>query len=74
MSITDENQAGQSAQREYTQRRQARKARIKARYGTVGSIVAHSPASRETCRRGDREPREKQRPQEPSRFGSPGAR
>jgi hypothetical protein len=40
MSITDENEAGQSAQREYTQRRQARKARIKARYGTVGSIVA----------------------------------
>jgi hypothetical protein len=40
MPITDENQAGQSAQREYAHRRQARQARIKARYGTVGSIVA----------------------------------
>ena len=40
MPITDENQAGQSAEREYAHRRQARQARIKARYGTVGSIVA----------------------------------
>jgi hypothetical protein len=40
MTITDDNQAGQSAQREYAHRRQARQARIKARYGTVGSIVA----------------------------------
>jgi hypothetical protein len=40
MSITDENQAGQSAEREYASRRQARQARIKARYGPVGSIVA----------------------------------
>ena len=40
MPTTDENQAGQSAQREYADRRQARQARIKARYGTVGSIVA----------------------------------
>ena len=40
MSITDENQAGQSAGREYTRRREARQARIKARYGPVGSIVA----------------------------------
>ena len=40
MPITDENQAGQSAEREYAHRRQARQARIRARYGTVGSIVA----------------------------------
>jgi Nuclease-related domain len=40
VATTDENQAGQSAQREYANRRQARQARIKARYGTVGSIVA----------------------------------
>ena len=40
MPMTDENQAGQSAEREYAHRRQARQARIKARYGTVGSIVA----------------------------------
>jgi hypothetical protein len=40
MPITDENQAGHSAQHEYTRRRQARQARIKARYGPVGSIVA----------------------------------
>jgi hypothetical protein len=40
MAMTDENQAGHSAEREYTQRRQARRARIKARYGTIGSIVA----------------------------------
>ena len=40
MPITDENEAGQSAEREYTRRRQTRQARIKARYGTVGSIVA----------------------------------
>jgi len=40
MPITDDNPAGQSAQREYAHRRQARQARIKARYGTVGSIVA----------------------------------
>jgi hypothetical protein len=40
MAITDENEAGQSAGREYTRRRQARQARIKGRYGTVGSIVA----------------------------------
>jgi hypothetical protein len=38
--MIDENQAGQSAEREYAHRRQARQARIKARYGTVGSIVA----------------------------------
>jgi len=38
--MTDDNQAGQSAQHEYTHRRQARQARTKARYGTVGSIVA----------------------------------
>ena len=40
MAMTDENQAGHSAEREYTQRRQARRARIKARYGTIGSVVA----------------------------------
>ena len=40
MAMTDENQAGRSAEREYTQRRQARRARIKARYGTIGSVVA----------------------------------
>ena len=40
MPMTDENQAGQSAEREYGHRRQARQARIKTRYGTVGSIVA----------------------------------
>ena len=40
MATTDESQAGQSAEREYTHRRQARQARIKARYGTIGSIVA----------------------------------
>jgi hypothetical protein len=40
MPIIDDNPAGQSAQGEYTHRRQARKARIKARYGTVGSVVA----------------------------------
>jgi hypothetical protein len=40
MPIIDNNQAGQSAEREYTHRRHARRARIKARYGSVGSIVA----------------------------------
>lgn len=40
MPITNDNQAGQSAEREYTQRRRARQVRIKARYGTVGSILA----------------------------------
>jgi hypothetical protein len=40
MAMTGENQAGRSAEREYAQRRQARRARIKARYGTIGSIVA----------------------------------
>jgi Nuclease-related domain len=40
MPTSNENQAGQSAEREYAHRRQARQARIKARYGTVGSIVA----------------------------------
>ena len=40
MPTTDDNQARQSAQREYAHRRQARQTRIKARYGTVGSIVA----------------------------------
>jgi Nuclease-related domain len=40
MPITDDNRAGHSAQREYAHRRQARQVRIKARYGTVGSIVA----------------------------------
>ena len=40
MPITDDSPAGQSAQREWAHRRQARQARIKARYGTVGSIVA----------------------------------
>ena len=40
MPITNDNQAGESAEREYTQRRRARQARIKARYGTVGSILA----------------------------------
>jgi Nuclease-related domain len=40
MAMTDENQAGHSAEREYAQRQRARRARIKARYGTIGSIVA----------------------------------
>jgi hypothetical protein len=40
MSTTDHNEAGHSAEREYTSRRHARQARIKARYGTAGSIVA----------------------------------
>jgi hypothetical protein len=40
MAMTDESQAGQSAEGEYTHRRQVRQARIKARYGTIGSIVA----------------------------------
>jgi hypothetical protein len=40
MPITDDSQAGQSAEREYSHRRQARQARIKARYGPIGSIVA----------------------------------
>jgi hypothetical protein len=40
MPITDDAKAGQSAEREYARRRYTRQARIKARYGPVGSIVA----------------------------------
>jgi hypothetical protein len=38
--MIEENQAGQSAEREYAHRLRARKTLIKARYGTAGSIVA----------------------------------
>jgi Nuclease-related domain len=40
MAMTDENQAGRGAEREYTRRQRARRARIKACYGTIGSVVA----------------------------------
>jgi len=40
MAMTDENQAGQSAEREYARRQQARRQRVRARYGPVGSLVA----------------------------------
>jgi len=40
MPRTEDTQAGSSARREYAHRRDSRNARIKARYGTVGSLVA----------------------------------
>jgi hypothetical protein len=35
-----DSHAGASAQREYTRRHQARRQRIRARYGPVGSLIA----------------------------------